>query len=686
MKIPRQTRGTPARLPVRRPRPRLETLEARDVPSFAAPVSYPGSAPAAPVIAADVNHDGRPDLFTLQRNSASGYGFLNNGNGTFGAPLFFSALGGIPSALTVGDVNGDGKPDILVASLGGDFGPDPVSLTVRLGNGNGGFTSVLPSGQVQGFPWGKITSLALADVNGDGKTDLLAVSSQGTLYVANGQGNGLFGATQTYHVGQGLTGQSYELAVGDFNGDGKPDVVVTNPRTGAVSVLLNNGNGTLATPVTYAVGGSPTAVALGDVTGDGNLDVVTANANGTVSVLPDLGNGTFAAPQTYALGGPANSVALGDFNGDGLLDIATTGSTEMDALLGNGSGGFSAYQKVGPAGSGVVAADFNGDGYPDLAQVDGAAGALEVIQNNANWGQPSFAVAGFPGSTTAGVAQAFTVTAVNPDGSVQTGYGGTVHFSSSDPQAVLPANATLVNGVGTFQAALKTAGAQSITATDAATGRVTGNEAGITVSPAAAASLVFRTLSNSTTAGATFNLTLAAKDAFGNVATGYAGTVHFTSSDPQAVLPADYTFASSDAGQHTFVTALETAGAQSVTAADTAKGGPAATEGKIGVTPAAAAKFVLSAPAGVKSGAKVTLTVTAEDAYGNVTGYPGGTLHFSSSDGTATLPKDDTITQAGSSVFTFTNAFVLKKKGVQTVTVTDTTNPALTGTVSITVS
>jgi hypothetical protein len=149
-------------------------------------------------------------------------------------------------------------------------------------------------------------------------------------------------------------------------------------------VLLNNGNGTFGAAQTYTVGGAPTSVAVGDFNRDGKLDIVTANSNSTMSVLLNNGAGTFGAAQNYAIGGPANSVAVGDFNHDGYLDVATTGA-EMDVLLNNGNGTFGKYQKVGPAGNNVVAADFNGDGFPDLAQIDASQPSIDVVRNNADW-------------------------------------------------------------------------------------------------------------------------------------------------------------------------------------------------------------------------------------------------------------------------------------------------------------
>jgi uncharacterized repeat protein (TIGR03803 family) len=299
----------------------------------------------------------------------------------------------------------------------------------------------------------------------------------------------------------------------------------------------------------------------------------------------------------------------------------------------------------------------------------------------------SFAVSAFPSPSTAGTADSFNVTALNADGTVNTGYTGTVTFSSSDPQAVLPANYTFTaadQGMHTFTATLETAGTQSITATATANSSTVGSDTGITVNPAAAASVSFSNVPSSTTAGSAFTLTLTAKDAYGNVATGYTGTVHFSSSDAKAVLPANYTFTGADAGQHTFSITLKTAGTQSLTATDTVTGSFTATAGGITINAAAAAQFVLSAPSSATHGVAFSVTLTVEDAYGNVvTGYTG-TAHFKSSDSTATLPANYTFTAADAGVHTF-NKVILRKRGKQTITITDTLNSALTITDTISV-
>src|SRR5207245_2676245 len=159
---------------------------------------------------------------------------------------------------------------------------------------------------------------------------------------------------------------------------------------------------------------------------------------------------------------------------------------------------------------------------------------------------------------TAGTAFSFTVTAQDQFNNTTPGYAGTVHFTSSDGQAVLPANSTLTNGTGTFNATLKTAGNQTITATDTTTSSITETSNTITVSPLSAPHLPV-TAPPGATAGTAFSFTVTAQDQFNNTTTGYAGTVHFTSTDAAAVLPANSTLTN---GTGTFSATLKTAGNQ----------------------------------------------------------------------------------------------------------------------------
>ncbi|HEY7423861.1 MAG TPA: Ig-like domain-containing protein [Gemmataceae bacterium] len=184
----------------------------------------------------------------------------------------------------------------------------------------------------------------------------------------------------------------------------------------------------------------------------------------------------------------------------------------------------------------------------------------------------SFAISGSPSSATAGTPVQFTVSAVDSAGQVVPGYTGTVHFTSTDGSAVLPGDYTFTaadNGVHTFSVVFKTAGTQSLTATDLVSG-LTGMRGGIIVNPAPASQ--FRlTAPTAVNALTPFQITVTALDPYGNPVPGYTGTVHFTSSDNLAWLPVDYTFTSADAGQHTFTRGLILwqTGNQTITVTDT---------------------------------------------------------------------------------------------------------------------
>ena len=283
-----------------------------------------------------------------------------------------------------------------------------------------------------------------------------------------------------------------------------------------------------------------------------------------------------------------------------------------------------------------------------------------------------------PSTATAGTAFNITVTALDASNAIATGYTGTVHFTSSDGSSVLPANTTLTNGAGTFSVTLRTAGNQTVTATDTVTSSITGTAFNIVVS-AAAATHFSVSAPPAKTAGTAFTFTVTALDQFNNTATTYVGTVHFSSSDGAATLPANSTL---PGGAGTFSATLKTAGNQTVTATDTANTTITGTSGSITVSAAAATHFAVSAPVSATAGTAFNFTVTALDQFNNTATAYTGTVHFSSSDGAATLPANSTLT-GGAGTFSAT----LKTAGNQTVAATDTANTTITGTSgSITVS
>ncbi len=308
------------------------------------------------LVVGEFNGDGKADLAVANSSDNTVSVLLGNGDGTFQARLDY-AVGSFPEQLAVGDLNGDGKADLAVADAGAR------AVSVLLGNGDGTFQANVE------YPTGLTTrGMAVGDFNGDGKPDLATTISgglcQGWVAIFLGKGDGTF----LQHVDSPSVGCNYQVAVGDFNEDGKEDLVVVDNW---VSILLGNGDGTFQPAVRYRAGGNNTSIALFDFDGDGRLDLALTDfiAN-AVSVLLGNGDGTFQARLGYGTGQEPLSLAVGDFDGDGVVDLVTanSGSSTASVLLGNGDGTFVARRDY-PAESNpgaAAAGDINNDGYPDL--------------------------------------------------------------------------------------------------------------------------------------------------------------------------------------------------------------------------------------------------------------------------------------------------------------------------------
>jgi hypothetical protein len=334
---------------------------------------------------------------------------------SFAQPVLYGSGGLLALSVAVADLNGDGKPDLVIAnqcasSSNGECGAGVGTLGVLLGKGDGTFQAPVtyPSGGYYAN-W-----VVVADVNRDGKPDLVVAnwckssdcpySSEGGVSVLLGNGDGTFQTAVIYGSGGDSTNSLGPFAVADVNGDGRPDIVMANwcptyvgstcDTDGSVGVLLGNGDGTFQAVVTYDSGGyGANSVAVADVNGDGKPDVLVANfcssssncTVGTVGVLLGNGNGTFQPAVTYAPGGVfTQSVAVVDLNGDGKPDLVVADGCDISndcndapvgALLGNGDGTFKAavtYNSGGYDTTYATAVDVNGDGKLDLVATTGA--------------------------------------------------------------------------------------------------------------------------------------------------------------------------------------------------------------------------------------------------------------------------------------------------------------------------
>ena len=432
--------------------------------------SYSSGGDALAVTVADVNGDRKPDLLVANECASSSICangtvgvLLGNGDGTFQAAVTYGSGGYEADSVAVADVNGDGKPDLVIANscatVPGESGcVTGGSVGVLLGKGDGTFQAAVPygSGGQGSF------SVAVADVNGDGKPDLLVANecasssncANGTVGVLLGNGDGTFQAAVTYGSG----GEAYSVAAADVNSDGKLDLVVANGQSGSIGVLLGNGDGTFQKAATYSSGGQGSySVAVGDVNGDGKLDLVVANEfactgcrDGSAGVLLGNGDGTFQPVKTYrSLGWATDSVAVADVNGDGkpdlvLANLSAAGGLNygtVSVLLGNGDGTFHAAQTYASGGLtlSVAIGDVNADGHLDVLVANGNAGVLlgngdGTLQAGRNYTLPSSPL--------------FAVADVNGDGKPDL-----IAAYCNDSNCTGYAGVLLGNGDGTFQPA-----------------------------------------------------------------------------------------------------------------------------------------------------------------------------------------------------------------------------------------
>jgi hypothetical protein len=349
-----------------------QTIGAPNSPanSLQSPVNYSTGPDPRSVVVADFNQDGKPDLAIANFGSSLGDGSIGiafgNGDGSFRAPVGYPAAGG-PISLAVGDFNGDGIVDLVVANNVAN------NVSVLLGNGDGTFQAPLKFTTGLGP-----TSVVAADFNGDGVSDL-AVANYGGPFNASvsvllGNGDGTFRTATSFFGGVALRA----LATGDFNGDGIVDLAIASGI--GVGVAIGKGDGTFSNTSLIGSGLLVDSVTVADFNGDGKADIASLQINGT-SVFVSLGNGdgTFKNQIAYPAGTNTFALVAGDFNADGIPDLAvanygaaTGAGGGLSILLGNGDGTFQPGVNY-PAGvnpTGIASGDFNGDGEIDLVLCD----------------------------------------------------------------------------------------------------------------------------------------------------------------------------------------------------------------------------------------------------------------------------------------------------------------------------
>jgi hypothetical protein len=366
-----------------------------DTIAFARTASYPSLYKPYVIMAADLDRDGDLDLVVLDEESSTVSVLVNNGHATF-APLrsptpYGFVTGEYPTDGAIADLDGDGVLDVITSDYHGD------SVSVLRGAIAGGTYTLEPAASYPTAAGGETSSLAVADLDGDGALDVIATdptTSEASVLLGNGDGT-LGAARQLPIVDPGTIEPPapFSVAVGDLDGDGVPDAAIADNANDHLVIELGNGDGTFRRGATPAIDGTaPFGVIAHDLDGDGRLDLIIADrGSDDVNVLRGRGDGTFDAPIVVSTGagtGPYD-VTTADVDLDGVPDLITadylTGSATV--LRGIGHAKFAKPIDAGPTGAycySVVAGDLDGDGKPDLAAANAVDNDVTISINTSH--------------------------------------------------------------------------------------------------------------------------------------------------------------------------------------------------------------------------------------------------------------------------------------------------------------
>ena len=472
-------------------------------------------------------------------------------------------------------------------------------------------------------------------------------------------------------------GGTLNLVNSTVSGNSAPNAV---PAGGGGGGIINFGT---FTAVNSTITGNRVSAAVGgggiDARGTESLrnTIVAGNFKGTGSTASDIENGTIDTASNNLIGDATTSGGMTNGTNGNIVGVAV--NTVLNATLANNGGPTQTHALLN--GSPAINTGSN------ALALDASNAALTTDQRGTGFsrvvGTVDIGAFELPLSITPNTADlqvTSTQLIINGVGFSSTAADNTVVLSSGTA-TVTGATGTRLTctlagppSLGVLNATVTVSGVGSTGPTQVAT---------MIAGPATHFSVTAPGIS---TAGVAFNVAVTALDQYGNTATSYTGTAHFTKSDSGAgsAVPTDYTFTGGDSGVHTFSnsTTLVTAGAQTITATDTVTPAITGTSASIAVGPAAAAKLTVTAPAAVTSGIAFSITVTALDQFNNTaTGYTG-TAHFTKSDSGAgsAVPTDYTFTGGDSGVHAFSNSTTLVTTGTQTVTARDTVASAITGT------